>query len=235
MKNMFQIASKHGVLIMIKRCVICGKEFKSPPSDKVVTCSPECRSERARRALIARGNIFRTPEILKKIKESPKKKAHAREIQPLGKKAAMELPGGQKGIQNRTSKLWILIDPSGHKHAAINIAQFIRDNAKSFGIEPDDERSVHNIYSGFRVIARTIAGTNSGRPVYHCREWGLDRPALDFPEKYSSYESQNILNLWLSGFGIEEISEKTQSEKSFIIDILKAANLIKNEMEGKNE
>ena len=232
---MFQITSKHGVLIMIKRCVICGKKFQSPPSDKVVTCSPECRSERARRALIARGNIFRTPEILKKIKENPKKKAHAREIQDLGKKAAMELPGGQKGIQNRTSKLWILIDPTGNKHAAINLLQFIRDNAESFGIKSDDEKSIHNISSGFRVISRTLSGRNSGRPVYHCREWGLNCPSLDFPEKYSNYEVQNILNLWLSGFGIEEISEKTQSEKSFIADVLQAVNLIKNEMEGKNE
>ena len=205
---MFQITSKHGVLIMIKRCVICGKKFQSPPSDKVVTCSPECRSERARRALIARGNIFRTPEILKKIKENPKKKAHAREIQDLGKKAAMELPGGQKGIQNRTSKLWILIDPTGNKHAAINLLQFIRDNAESFGIKSDDEKSIHNISSGFRVISRTLSGRNSGRPVYHCREWGLNCPALDFPEKYSSYECQNILNLWLSGLDIEEISEE---------------------------
>lgn len=212
---------------MIKKCVICGREFKSPPSDKVVTCSSECRSERARRALIARGNIFSKPEILKKIKENPKKKAHAREIQDLGKKAAMELPGGQKGIQNRTSKLWILIDPTGNKHAAINITQFIRENADSFGIEPDDEKSVHNICSGFQAIARTLAGKNSGRPVYHCREWGLDRPSLDFPEKYSSYECQNILNLWLSGFDIEEISEKTQSEKSFIEDVLESANLKK--------
>ena len=27
---------------MIKQCVICGKEYKSPPSAKVKTCSPEC-------------------------------------------------------------------------------------------------------------------------------------------------------------------------------------------------
>lgn len=212
---------------MIKKCVICGREFKSPPSDKAVTCSPECRSERARRALIARGNIFSAPEILKKIKESPKKKAHAREIQDLGKKAAMELPGGQKGIQNRTSKLWILIDPTGNKHAAINLLQFIRDNAESFGIKSDDKKSIHNISSGFRVISRTLSGTNSGRPVYHCREWGLERPSIDFPEKYSNYECQNILNLWLSGVDIEEISEKTQSGKSFIADVLESANLIK--------
>lgn len=212
---------------MIKKCVICGREFKSPPSDKVVTCSPECRSERARRALIARGNIFSAPEILKNIKESPKKKAHAREIQDLGKKAAMELPGGQKGIQNRTSKLWILIDPTGNKHAAINIMQFVRDNAESFSINSYDEKSVRNISYGFRAISRTLSGTNSGRPVYHCREWGLERPSIDFPEKYSNYECQNILNLWLSGVDIEEISEKTQSGKSFIADVLESANLIK--------
>lgn len=211
---------------MVKQCVICGKEFKCSPSDKIVTCSPECRSERARRALIARGNIFSTPEILKKIKENPKKKAHAREIQDLGKKAAMELPGGQKGIQNRTSKLWILIDPSGNKHAAINLVQFIRDNAEAFGITSDDERSIHNIQSGFRAVLRTVAGRNKGRPVYHCREWGLDCPSIDFPEKYSNYEAQEILNLWISGLDIEEISQKTQSEKAFVTDVLAAANFI---------
>ncbi len=234
---MFQIASKHGVLIMIKRCVICGKEFQSPPSDKVVTCSPECRSERARRSVIKRGGAdsLHVPEIYKKIKENPNMKARMKKLQKMGTDASMQLPGSQKGIQNRTSKLWILIDPTGNKHAAINLLQFIRDNAESFGIKSDDKKSIRNIASGFQAILRTISGKNSGRPVYHCREWGLDRLSLDFPEKYSSYECQNILNLWLSGFGIEEISEKTQSEKSFIIDILKAANLIKNEMEGKNE
>lgn len=138
----------------------------------------------------------------------------------------MELPGGQKGIQNRTSKLWILIDPSGNKHAAINLVQFIRDNAEAFGITSDDERSIHNIQSGFRAVLRTVAGRNKGRPVYHCREWGLDCPSIDFPEKYSNYEAQEILNLWISGLDIEEISQKTQSEKAFVTDVLAAANFI---------
>lgn len=211
---------------MVKKCVICGKEFKCSPSDKIVTCSPACRSERARRALIARGDTLRTPEILKKIKESPKKKAHCRKIQIIGKNAAMKLPGGQKGIQNRTSKLWILIDPSGSKHAAINLVQFIRDNAEAFGITSDDERSIHNIQSGFRAVLRTVAGRNKSRPVYHCREWGLDCPSIDFPEKYSNYEAQEILNLWILGLDIEEISQKTQSEKAFVTDVLAAANFI---------
>lgn len=214
---------------MIKRCVICGKEFKSPPSDKVVTCSPECRSERAKRAILERGgaDILHTPKVYKKIKENPNMKERMKNLQVIGMTAAMQLPGNQKGVQNRTGKLWILIDPSGNKHAAINLLQFIRDNAELFGIIPDDEKSIRRISYGFRAISRTLAGTNSGRPVYHCREWGLDCPSLDFPEKYSNYDVQNILNLWLSDFDIEEISGKTQSEKSFIEDVLKAANLIK--------
>lgn len=221
--------STPGESIMIKRCVICGKEFKSPPSDKVVTCSPECRSERARRAVIARNgvSVFHTPETLKKLKESPKRKEHVKKLQVIATNAAMQLPGNQKGVQNRTGKLWILIDPSGNKHAAINLLQFIRDNAELFGIIPDDEKSIRRISYGFRQISRTLSGTNSGRPVYHCREWGLDCPSLDFPEKYSSYEAQSILNLWLSGVDVESISQKTQSEKSFITDVLESAKLIK--------
>lgn len=215
---------------MIKKCIICGAEFKASPSDKIVTCSPKCRSERARRAIIARNgvNVLRTPENLKKLKESPKRKEHIKKLQVIATSAAMKLPGNQKGVQNRTSKLWILIDPTGSKHAAINLSQFIRDNAESFCINPDDEKSIHNISSGFRVIQKTMLGNNKGRPVYHCREWGLDRPSLDFPEKYSSYECQSILNLWLSGLDVESISEKTQSEKSFITDVLESAKLIKS-------
>lgn len=216
---------------MIKQCVICGKKFKSPPSDKVVTCSPACRSERARRSAIARGNIFQTPENIRKRQESPKRKAHIKRLQVIASNAAMELPGGQKGIQNRTSKLWILVDSSGNKHAAINLTQFIRDNAEAFGITPCDERSIHNIEIGFCAVSRTVSGRNKNRPVYHCRNWGLDCPSIDFPEEYSTYEAQDILNLWISGLGIGEISEKTQSEKSFITDVLEAANFIKKEVD----
>lgn len=214
---------------MIKRCVICGKEFKSPPSSKVVTCSPECRSERARRAILERGgaDILHTPKVYKKIKENPNMKERMKNFQAIGTTAAMQLPGNQKGIQNRTGKLWIIIDPSGNKRAAINIQQFVRDNAESFGIKSDDEKSIHNISSGFQVISRTLSGRNSGRPVYHCHEWGLDRPSIDFPEKYSSYESQRILDLWFSDFDIDEISGKIRTSKSFIEDVLEAANLIK--------
>lgn len=220
---------------MIKRCAICGAKFKAYPSDKIVTCSPECRSERARRAALERGNIFLDPENLRKLAESPKRKAHVKEMQIMGKNAAMELPGNQKGIENRTGKLWILIDPTGNKHAAINLLQFIRDNAELFDIMPDDEKSIRRISYGFRAISRTLSGTNSGRPVYHCHDWGLDCPSLDFPDKYSSYKCQNILNLWLSGLDVESISQKTQFEKSFIADVLESANLIKKQNGGKNE
>lgn len=233
MKNIFKIILKHGESIMIKRCVICGKEFKSPPSDKVVTCSPECRSERARRAVIDRNgvSVFHTPEVLKKLKESPKRKEHVKRMQVIGTNAAMQLPGNQKGVQNRTGKLWIMIDPSGNKHAAINLSQFIRDNAELFGIMADDEKSVRRISSGFRQVSRTLSGTNSGRPVYHCREWGLDRPSIDFPEKYSNYDVQNIIELWIRDFDIEDISEKMNLEKSFIIDVLDVAKLINKKEE----
>lgn len=220
---------------MIKRCVICGKEFKSPPSDKVVTCSPKCRSERARKAILERGgaDILHTQKVYKKIKENPNMKERMKNLQEIGTNAAMQLPGNQKGIQNRTSKLWILIDPLGNKHAAINLIQFVRDNHEAFGIDKNDAGAIHSVSSGFRAISKTLSGNNSGRPVYHCREWGLDRPSIDFPEEYSSYECQNILNLWISGFDIEEISEKTQSEKYFITDVLEAANLIKLNEEKK--
>lgn len=188
-------------------------------------------------AILERGGayILHTPKVYKKIKENPNMKERMKNLQEIGTNAAMQLPGNQKGIQNRTSKLWILIDPLGNKHAAINLIQFIRDNHEAFGIDKNDAGAIHSVSSGFRAISKTLSGENSGRPVYHCRNWGLDCPSLDFPEKYSSYECQNILNLWLSGLDVESISQKTQYEKSFIEDVLEAANFMEKQNGEKNE
>lgn len=209
-----------------KTCVICGSRFPCPPSDKTVTCSPVCRRERARRAKLARPANKWTPEYMKRWASSPKVQAHLKQFQAIGTSAALATPACQRGCQNRASKLWVIKTPSGDKIAAINLLQFVRDNADAFGISPEDDRRVQGIASGFRVISRTYSGKQSGRPVYTCYGFGLAGPALDFPDELCSMASQDAINLWFSGASIQEIAQKTELPESTVIRVLQAAKLI---------
>lgn len=40
-------------------------------------------------------------------------------LQSIGTSAALELPAGQKGPQNREALVWQLIDPDGNTHKAV--------------------------------------------------------------------------------------------------------------------
>ena len=210
-----------------KVCVICGKCFPSPPSAKVVTCSPKCRSARARMARLARTDLDHFTEAQRaKFRDSEKCKARAKYAQPIATAAAMKLPAGQRGCQNRGSKLWIITTPSGAKIAAINLLQFVRDNADAFDIDASDDKAAHSVASGFRIISRTYLGKNKGRPVYHCHEFGLAGPAIDFPADLCCIEAQTALNLWFSGNGVDGISEKTKMPEKWVRRVLQAAGFI---------
>lgn len=211
---------------MQRICVICGRAFTCSPSDKTVTCSPACRSERARRAVRKRGPITYTEEMRQRRREDPRVQAHMEELQPLAVAAAQQLPGGQRGIQNRTSKLWLLVDPDGGKHAAINITEFIRVHAEDFGIRADDDRAVHNVYSGFVPISRTLAGRNKGRPVYHCKGWGLSCPSIDFPEALSCPEAQESITRFLRGGSVPDIAAAVGRPEPFVRAVLAAAGML---------
>ena len=89
---------------MIRYCVICGKPFKAPPSDKKVTCSPACRSVRAANAARTSKRSW-SPEARQRRRDDPAVKAHMGEIQSAGAEAALSLPEGQRGPQNRGSKI----------------------------------------------------------------------------------------------------------------------------------
>ena len=51
-------------------------------------------------------------------------------LQPIGVKAAMNIPEGQKGPQNRESLVWILVDPAGVCHKAVNLLDWARKNSR---------------------------------------------------------------------------------------------------------
>lgn len=96
-------------------------------------------------------------------------------FQPIGTAAAMALPEGQRGPQNRTSKIWELIDPNGNHIIVTNILDWGRNNYTMF--EPDDadpEKAATRIRSGFAAIACSMRGVKSRkRPVSTYKGWGL--------------------------------------------------------------
>lgn len=163
-----------------KKCVICGAMFFAPPSDKTVTCSPACRSARASRAAKnARkehpDSYKWSPERRKEHSSDPKVREKMRAMQKKGTAAAMALPEGQRGPQNRTSKYWILITPDGQLIEVKNLTNWARENYTLFEPECEDpEKAANRIRGGFTAIADYMRGAKSRkRPVTTYKGWGL--------------------------------------------------------------
>lgn len=93
---------------MIRQCVICGAEFDTPPSSNKRTCSPACSA--AWRSQQHKGRHNKWSASAKRNAAAAAGKtgnlAH-------GTKAALALPEGQRGPQNRNAKIWHLRTPDG--------------------------------------------------------------------------------------------------------------------------
>lgn len=125
-----------------KICVICGKSFESPPSDKVVTCSKECRKINAKK----RGGF--TPEMREKISKSKTGKPNPN--QPAATAAALLSPLSGPFITNKDAIDWHLIAPDGQVFICHNLSLWVRENCeKYFGCQPGTRES-HNVTSGLR-------------------------------------------------------------------------------------
>lgn len=159
---------------MIKHCIICGAAFRSPPSAKKVTCSPACRSIRAAQAAQTSKRVW-SQAAKERRATDPTIATHMAQIQPAAVAAAQALPEGQRGPQNRESKTWELIDPTGKHIAVKNLLDWARSNYSLF--EPEDtdpEKAARRIASGFEAIASSMRGARSRqRPVSTYKGWGL--------------------------------------------------------------
>lgn len=194
---------------MERKCVICGAVFRCSPSDNKVTCSPACRSKRAAlsTARVKTGTHW-TDEQRERIKGDRKRMEAMANLQPIGTAAALAKPEGQRGIHNREAMLWILVDPSGRKHAAINLIDWCRQNwALFFPAESGSDSVANRIRSGFSAIASSMrAGTGrSSRPVSSYKGWRLDRLPIEIDNRCAGVETVELLNLWLNGASINAI------------------------------
>lgn len=159
---------------MLKHCIICGAAFKSPPSDKKVTCSPACRSIRAAQSARTAKRTW-SQEAKSRRTTDPNVLAQMAHLQPIGVSAALSLPEGQRGEQNRESKIWELIDPGGNHIIVKNLLDWSRRNYTLFEpADADPEAAARRISSGFKAIASSIRGVKSRqRPVSTYKGWSL--------------------------------------------------------------
>lgn len=143
-----------------KQCVICGRVFDSPPSDKKVTCSPECRSEYAR---IRRTGLKHSSETRQKISDAAKGRDTS-VFQKTGTAAALRSPKAGRFETNVNAIDWHLISPEGQHYYFRSLQHWLRENCRElFGCEPDS-REFHNI----RAVLCNAKAAASGRGKYPC-------------------------------------------------------------------
>lgn len=213
---------------MDRKCVICGAVLQAPPSSKKVTCSSKCRSVRAAEAARKSSGRKWSEEKKRKRSRNPEVKAQMRKIQKAAVQEALKNPEGQKGSQNRESLLWVLVDPSGKKHAAINLVQWARENYRHFEpVSNDAEQSAQRIAKGFGTIASSMRGVKSRtRPVYHYKDWGLDRLPAEIDKRLRFDDAVRVMDCYLNGMTINAISTKTGVNYQRVTRILVSASLL---------
>lgn len=145
-----------------KICVICGKKFESPPSDKTVTCSKKCSVEHHRR--IVSGKTV-SEETKKKMSESAKGRDMSL-LQVTGTEAAKKSPNSGRFETNVNAIEWHLISPDNKNYYFKSLNNWLRENCEElFGCKPDSHEC-KNVESGLRGAKRAMLGKNYGCCTY---------------------------------------------------------------------
>lgn len=159
-----------------KICVVCGEEFEAPPSSKRITCCKECSSIRKSMQHTGKANPW-SAEAKARYGRSEAHQQQAKKAVVTATEAALALPEGQKGSQNRACKVWILKDPDGNLHRAVGMLPWARENYELF--EPysiDPEASANRVRSGFYAIASSLfygAPSRKCKPTSTYKGWRL--------------------------------------------------------------
>lgn len=152
---------------MIKRCMVCGKEFQASPSDKIVTCSKECL--KIRRSQINRGKKM-SETAVERMSARAKSRGFTENLKK-GTQAAMASPKAGRFETNVSAKSWILVSPSGERYECRNLMCFIRKNPHLFCIDGSNDDEVRRISAGFRTIKGNMKHNRRGHS-YH--GWTLE-------------------------------------------------------------
>jgi hypothetical protein len=134
---------------MIRKCVICGIDFKCSPSDKKVTCSTACKSKRTSQTHKGKKYPW-SKEAKKKLSEKG-----VTENLKLGTLSAIKSPNSGRFESNVNAKSWEIISPDGEVFKIRNLANWCRENCHLFGKEPCD-KSASQIAHGFFSIKKNM-------------------------------------------------------------------------------
>lgn len=154
---------------MIKKCIVCGKEFKAPPSAKKITCSKECL--KIRRSQINRGKKMSEASV-ERMSAWAKSQGFTDNLKK-GTQAAMASPKSGRFETNVSAKDWILISPFGETYKCHSLTNFIRKNPQLFDIDGSDEE-VNRVAAGIRSIKGNMKHNRRGHS-YH--GWTLELPS----------------------------------------------------------
>lgn len=133
---------------MIKQCVVCGKEFKCSPSDKIVTCSKECSRINKSRTHIGKSNTW-TEESRKKLSEQGVT-ANLKK----GTEAAKKSPKSGRFETNINAHGWHIVSPERNHYIFRNLFKWARENCDLFGLEKTEANA--------KKIARGILHAKAG-------------------------------------------------------------------------
>lgn len=147
---------------MIKRCVICGADFKASPSSKKITCSRACSAERKRQT--------HTGITFSWSAEARQRKAAAGMNDNLrkGTPAAQTSPKAGAYETNQNALTWVIQAPDGQVYTVRNLSLWLRKHAEMLDGTPEQAKA------GIIQIRRCVEGKTK-RAVTQWKGWRLLR------------------------------------------------------------
>lgn len=147
---------------MIKKCIICGGEFKTSPSAKKVTCSNECRRKYA---VIRSTGRKKSGEEKKKISDARKGK-DPYQIRMLAVEASKASPKSGKFETNVNAIDWHIVSPENVHYRFHSLNNWLRLHGEEhFGCKPDTQQ-FYNVVSGMSQVRATMLGKRAYPATY---------------------------------------------------------------------
>lgn len=153
------------------KCVVCGKEFFTPPSSHKLTCSKDCLTKYLKKS--RKGRKF-SDETRAKISEKAKKRGFPSHIQKLGSESTKTNPLTGKFETNRNAIDWHIISPWGEEFKFHSLNNWLRLHGEEyFGCKPDS-KEFHNVESGFQNAKRAVLGKSKAKRVcFTYKKWRI--------------------------------------------------------------
>lgn len=214
---------------MVKKCVICGKEFKCSPSDKKVTCSKECSQINKSKTHKGKRNVW-SKESRQRLKE----KGQTENLKK-GTEAAQKSFKSGRFETNVNAKIWVLTSPEGKEYVVKNLSRWARENCELFGFYNTEYNAV-KISSGLKLAKYGGDGKEYANAAMYkgwkCRA-GTDIEYMAYKIKHSDVSVLSEMQLLClseraKGFPVKEIAAVQNMSPGNVYRYLREAMKILN-------